>query len=169
LRGKILNVEKARFDKMLTSDEIRTLITALGTGIGPEEFDTAKARYHKIVLMTDADVDGAHIRTLLLTFFYRQMPALIEKGYLYIAQPPLFRIKKGKSEKYVQNEAELMAMLFELATEDIKVVVQAGQIGGKKLIPHLKKISAFEKIMGWFEKKLRDPQVIGQLLTLGVS
>ncbi len=169
LRGKILNVEKARFDKMLTSEEIRTLITALGTGIGPEEFDTLKARYHKIVLMTDADVDGAHIRTLLLTFFYRQMPALIERGYLYIAQPPLFRIKKGKSEKYVQNETELMEMLFELATEDLKVTTPSGQLGGKKLIPHLKKISKYEKSMGWFEKKRRDPFVIKQLLTLGID
>lgn len=169
LRGKILNVEKARFDKMLTSEEIRTLITALGTGIGPEEFDTAKARYHKIVLMTDADVDGAHIRTLLLTFFYRQMPDLIEKGYLYIAQPPLFRIKKGKSEKYVQNETELMEMLFELATEDIKVSTPSGQLGGKKLIPYLKKIARYEKNIGWFEKKRRDPQIIEQLLVLGVN
>ncbi|MBF0505918.1 MAG: DNA topoisomerase (ATP-hydrolyzing) subunit B [Nitrospirae bacterium] len=169
LRGKILNVEKARFDKMLTSEEIRTLITALGTGIGPEEFDTLKARYHKIVLMTDADVDGAHIRTLLLTFFYRQMPALIENGYLYIAQPPLFRIKKGKSEKYVQNETDLMEMLYELATEDIKVATPAGQLGGKKLIPHLKKISKYEKILAWFEKKRRDPKVIGQLLELGID
>ncbi len=169
LRGKILNVEKARFDKMLTSEEIRTLITALGTGIGPEEFDIAKARYHKIVLMTDADVDGAHIRTLLLTFFYRQMPDLIERGYLYIAQPPLFRIKKGKSEKYVQNEAELMEMLFELATEDLKITTPAGQLGGKKLVPHLKKIPKYEKLLGWFERKRRDPEVIAQLLVLGID
>ncbi|MBZ0155358.1 MAG: DNA topoisomerase (ATP-hydrolyzing) subunit B [Alphaproteobacteria bacterium] len=169
LRGKILNVEKARFDKMLTSDEIKTLITALGTGIGPEEFDTAKARYHKIVLMTDADVDGAHIRTLLLTFFYRQMPELLEKGYLYIAQPPLFRIKKGKTEKYVQNEAELMAMLFDLAAEDMHVVTPAGKVGGKKLVPFLRKIATFEKLIGWFEKKRNDPEVIALLLKKGVE
>ncbi|MCC6347431.1 MAG: DNA topoisomerase (ATP-hydrolyzing) subunit B [Nitrospirales bacterium] len=169
LRGKILNVEKARFDKMLTSDEIKTLITALGTGIGPEEFDTAKARYHKIVLMTDADVDGAHIRTLLLTFFYRQMPELLEKGYLYIAQPPLFRIKKGKTEKYVQNETELMAMLFDLAAEDMHVVAPMGKVGGKKLVPFLKKIATFEKLIGWFEKKRSDPEVIALLLKKGVE
>ncbi|MFA5354090.1 MAG: DNA topoisomerase (ATP-hydrolyzing) subunit B [Thermodesulfovibrionales bacterium] len=164
LRGKILNVEKARFDKMLTSEEIRTLITALGTGIGPEDFDALKARYHKIVLMTDADVDGAHIRTLLLTFFYRQMPDLIEKGFLYIAQPPLFRVKRGKTERYVQNETELMEMLFELAAEDIHVITPSGAMGGKKLVPHLKKISSFEKLISWFDRRRRDIEVIRFLL-----
>ncbi|MCL4455848.1 MAG: DNA topoisomerase (ATP-hydrolyzing) subunit B [Nitrospirae bacterium] len=169
LRGKILNVEKARFDKMLTSDEIKTLITALGTSIGRDDFDALKSRYHKIILMTDADVDGAHIRTLLLTFFYRQMTELIERGYLYIAQPPLFKIKRGKAERYAQNETELMAMLFDFAAEDIQVSTPSGEIGGKKLIPHLKRVSVYEKLMDWFERKRKDPRVISLLLEQGID
>lgn len=169
LRGKILNVEKARFDKMLTSDEIKTLITALGTGIGAGDFDALKSRYHRIIVMTDADVDGAHIRTLLLTFFYRQMPDLIERGYLYIAQPPLFRVKRGKTERYVQNETELMEMLFELAAEDIQVLTSSVAIGGKKLIPHLKKISSYERMVEWFDRKRKDPEIISLLLEAGIE
>ena len=118
LRGKILNVEKARLDKILANEEIRAMITALGTGIG-EEFDIAKARYHKVILMSDADIDGAHIRTLLLTFFYRYMKPLIEAGYIFIAQPPLYRVKKGKSETYVYNDAELEKLLVRIGREGI--------------------------------------------------
>ena len=169
LRGKILNVEKARFDKMLTSEEIKTLITALGTSIGAEDFDILKARYHKIVIMTDADVDGAHIRTLLLTFFYRQMPEIIEKGYLYIAQPPLFRVKKGKTEKYIQNEAELMKILFELAAEDLTVLTPSQELGGKNLIPILKKISSYQKVMDWFERRRKAPEIIAMLLKWNID
>jgi DNA gyrase subunit B len=164
LRGKILNVEKARFDKMLGSEEIRILITALGTSIGADDFDISKIRYHKIVLMTDADVDGAHIRTLLLTFFYRQMPQIIEHGYLYIAQPPLFKVKKGKTEKYIQNEAEMQNMLFELAAEDIVVPLRGQEIKGKALIPFLKRLSSYEKLMDWYDRRRRDTAVLRVLL-----
>ena len=167
LKGKILNVEKARFDKMLSSEEIRTLIMALGTGIGPkrddaekgkddkEAFDLNRARYHKIILMTDADVDGSHIRTLLLTFLFRQMHELIDRGYVYIAQPPLFKVKKGKSEHYLKDEQALNDYLAELAGQAVEVYVDSHDafVSGQALNPILKKMIDFESLLARLSRK----------------
>ena len=162
LKGKILNVEKARFDKMLTSDEIRTLIMALGTGIGPEDFDADKIRYHRVIIMTDADVDGSHIRTLLLTFFFRQMPELLERGYIYIAQPPLFKVKKAKVERYLKDEGALNEYLADLAVEDVHLYLEGTQdfVTGRRLLPILKKMIAFETLLARFNKKPHEAALI---------
>jgi DNA gyrase subunit B len=154
LKGKILNVEKARFDKMLSSEEIRALITALGTGIGAEDFDISKARYHKIIIMTDADVDGAHIRTLLLTFLYRQMQELLEKGYVYIAQPPLFKIKRGKTELYIKDEEGLKEYLIDSVVSDMAIYGKGEDpLAGQVLKQGLKKLLHYEELLDRFSKK----------------
>jgi DNA gyrase subunit B len=163
LRGKILNVEKARFDKMLSSQEIRVLITALGAGIGKEEQDLTKLRYHTVVIMTDADVDGSHIRTLLLTFFYRQYAELIDKGYLYIAQPPLFKVRKGKQEHYLKDETALEDHLIELGTQDVRLESNGTSLTGIPLKGLVKRAIRFEKIMDVVERKKRQRAIVGAI------
>ena len=168
LKGKILNVEKARYDRMLGHDEIRALITAMGTGIGKDDFDAAKLRYHKIIIMTDADVDGSHIRTLLLTFFFRHMMELIEKEHVYIAQPPLYRIKRGKSEKYIKNDAEFTREIMRRACENITVQYGVngtvkGTLEGGELRSFLVHLDDFEQISHKLERRVRDSRVVEAL------
>ncbi|MEE2786660.1 MAG: DNA topoisomerase (ATP-hydrolyzing) subunit B [Myxococcota bacterium] len=167
LRGKILNVEKARLDKMLSSQEIATLITALGTGIGVDNFDVAKLRYHKVIIMTDADVDGSHIRTLLLTFFYRQMQSIIERGHLYIAQPPLFRAKKGKQIRYLKNEDALEEFLIEGATKNTQLCnASGGVIEGEHLKNLLSKLNQLYREFGLIQRR-GDSRVFEGLILNG--
>ncbi len=168
LKGKILNVERARFDRMLGSQEIGTMITALGTGIGREDFDADKARYHKIVIMTDADVDGAHIRTLLLTFFYRQMPELIERGYLYIAQPPLYKVERGKSVQYIKDQGELDDYLIEAGSKDASLELGSGAvITGEDLKRVAKEALQAQSLIDRLKHRAPD-NIISQLAISGV-
>ena len=153
LRGKIMNVEKARFDKVLSSEEIKQIIAALGTGIGTDEFDVEKLRYHKIIIMTDADVDGAHIRTLLLTFFYRQMLPLIENGYVYIGQPPLYRLGRGKKEQYFTDEESLNRYLFDQAGSLMTVTLASGEvIAQENLLKLMQKLSGYQKLVDYMAR-----------------
>ena len=169
LKGKILNVEKARYDKMLGHEEIRAMITAIGTGIGKDDFDVAKLRYGKIIIMTDADVDGSHIRTLLLTFFFRHMQDLINQGHVFVAQPPLYLIKKGKSEKYIKNEKEFTRELLRRATEDVRVEIGGNGSGpsatleGTELRAFLSSLDEFQNLRRKVERRVRDPRVLDLL------
>jgi len=168
LKGKILNVEKARYDKMLGHEEIRAMITALGTGIGKDDFDVTKVRYGKIIIMTDADVDGSHIRTLLLTFFFRHMNELIQRGKVFVAQPPLYRIKKGKSEKYIKDEKEFTKEIMRRATENLTLEIHASGNGkgskavleGSDLRSFLLNLDEYEQMFHKVERRLRDPRVV---------
>ena len=171
LKGKILNVEKARFDKMLSSDEIKTMIAALGCGVGAEDFDIEKLRYHRIIIMTDADVDGSHIRTLLLTFFYRQLPKVIEQGYIYIAQPPLFRVKRGKSETYIKDERDLESYLLKRAAEARVVRIPASQteFSGTDLEKLLQKMIAHQKFLHVVERRGHSREIVEALVAAGAD
>ncbi|MBE6449005.1 MAG: DNA topoisomerase (ATP-hydrolyzing) subunit B [Alphaproteobacteria bacterium] len=168
LRGKILNVERARFDKMLNSAEIGTIITALGTGIGRDDFNADKCRYHKIIIMADADVDGSHIRTLLLTFFYRQMPELIERGYVYIAQPPLYKVKKGNSILYIKNEREMDDYLVRGGCDEASLTLSNGeQIAGQDLIDLVEKNRKARNLIGTLSKNVPE-KIIEQMAICGL-
>jgi DNA gyrase subunit B len=173
VKGKILNVEKARYDKMLSHTEITAMITALGTGIGQEDFDLAKLRYHKIIIMTDADVDGSHIRTLLLTFFFRQMRELIDHGHMYIAQPPLFKVKKGRSERYVKDEREMSEFLLTRAVDDIVLRVgkneNSDELTGKDLRRFLDRLIEINSVFQRVERHFRDRRIVDVLLEAGIS
>jgi len=168
IKGKILNVERARLDKMLTSQEIQALISAIGCGIG-DDFDADKARYHKIIIMTDADVDGSHIRTLLLTFFYRRMQGLIERGYVYIAQPPLFKVKKGRSERFVKDERELQRYLLDLALEAVSVTPDGGDglLAAGELRQLLELASDYQKILKSLARRRLDERVVDAAIWAG--
>ena len=168
LRGKILNVERARFDKMLNSAEIGTIITALGTGIGRDDFNADKCRYHKIIIMADADVDGSHIRTLLLTFFYRQMPELIERGYVYIAQPPLYKVKKGNSILYIKNEREMDDYLIRGGCDDASLILSSGeQIAGQDLVDLVEKNRKARGLIANLSKNVPE-KIIEQMAIFGL-
>lgn len=170
IKGKILNVEKARYDKMIGSDEIRTLVTALGTGIGKSDFNVEKTRYHKIIIMTDADVDGSHIRTLLLTFFFRQMLGVIEKGYLYIAQPPLFKIKKGKKESYLKNEKTLLKQLVSIGTEKLEVKTASGTTySGEKLTELVNNMIRYRDYCDQVAKNNIPTAILNAMIKVGLS
>ena len=176
LRGKILNVEKARYDRMLAHEEIRTLITALGTGIGKDDFDIARLRYGKVIIMTDADVDGSHIRTLLLTFFFRHMNELVNRGRVFIAQPPLYRIKKGKSEKYIKDEKEFTREIMRRATENLALEIKAdgegghqNRIEGTELRSFLTSLDEYEQMFGKVDRKLRERRAVEALADIGLK